>query len=100
MRIPLVEPFYVPGKEMPFAKKLPVLKDFSYKFGLYLTMFFDAGGVWDKKDKFSDTKFYNGYGAGLNFILPLGFVGRADWAFRHQENYYKGQLILSLNASF
>lgn len=100
LRIPIVQPFYVSGNEMPVVKKLPYLKDISYKFGLYLTMFFDAGGVWNKQDRFADTRFYNGYGAGLNFILPLGFVGRADWAFRHQENYYKGQLILSLNASF
>jgi len=100
LRIPIVQPFYVAGKDMPFAKNLPILKDFSYKFGLYFTLFADVGGVWNKHDKIADTRFYNGYGAGLNFILPLGFVGRADWAFRHQNDFYKGQLILSLNASF
>lgn len=100
LRIPIVQPFYIPGKDLPITSRIPVLKDFSYKFGLYGTIFFDAGGVWNKHDKFFNTKFYNGYGAGLNFILPFGFVGRADWAFRHQNNFYKGQLILSLNASF
>ncbi|MBX7045327.1 MAG: hypothetical protein K1X86_05745 [Ignavibacteria bacterium] len=100
IRIPIIEPFYIPGKDMPMAKQIPVFKDLSYKFGMFLALFFDAGGVWNKKDNIFNTRFYNGYGAGLNFILPLGFVGRADWAFRHQENYFKGQLILSLNASF
>lgn len=100
LRIPIVQPFYIPGRDLPITSKLPILKDFSYKFGLYVTLFFDAGGVWNKYDKIADTRFYNGYGAGLNFILPFGFVGRADWGFRHQNNFYKGQLILSLNASF
>lgn len=100
LRIPIVQPFYIPAKEIPLIKKLPVLKDFSYKFGLYFTLFADIGGVWNKKENIFNTRFYNGYGAGLNFILPLGFVGRADWAFRHQNNFYKGQLILSLNSSF
>lgn len=100
LRIPIVQPFYVSGRDLPVASKLPVLKDMSYKFGLYLTLFYDAGGVWNKHDRFSNTKFYSGYGAGLNFILPFGFVGRADWGFRHQEDFYKGQIILSLNSSF
>lgn len=100
LRIPIVQPFYIPGKDLPITKHLPVLKDFSYKFGLYFTMFFDVGGVWNKHDRIIGTRFYNGYGAGLNFILPFNFVGRADWGFRHQDNFYKGQLILSLNASF
>lgn len=100
LRFPLLKPFYLPGKDMPFVKKLPVLKDMSYKFGLYMTLFVDAGTVWNKYDNFFNTRFYNGYGAGLNFILPLGFVGKADWAFRHQNDFFKGQLILSLSSSF
>lgn len=100
LRIPIVQPFYVEGKDMPIARKLPVLKDMSYKFGLYLTLFVDAGAVWNKYDNFFNTRFYNGYGAGLDFALPLGFVGRADWAFRHQNDFFKGQLILSLSSSF
>jgi hypothetical protein len=101
LRIPIVQPFYIPAKEITFCKKITnVLKDFSYKFGLYFTLFADVGGVWNKNENVFNTRFYSGYGAGLNFILPLGFVGRADWAFRHQDNFYKGQLILSLNSSF
>ncbi|MBS1492191.1 MAG: hypothetical protein JST55_01695 [Bacteroidetes bacterium] len=100
LRIPIIQPFYIPGKELPIARKLPVLKDFSYKFGLYATLFYDVGAVWNKHDNIFNTRFYDGYGAGLNFILPFGFVGRADWGFRHQNNFYKGQLIFSLNSSF
>ncbi len=100
LRIPIVQPFYVAGADMPFVKKLPIVKNFSYKFALYATLFIDVGGVWNKDDQIINTKFYNGYGAGLNFILPFGLVGRTDFAFRHQDDGFRSQLILSLNASF
>jgi len=100
LRIPVVKPFYVSGHDLPVIKKLPIAQDLSYKFGLYFTLFCDVGGTWNKEDKFIDTRFINGYGAGLNFILPFGFIGRTDWAFRHERDFFKGQLIVSLSASF
>lgn len=100
LRIPVVKPFFLPGKEIPIVKKLPIVKDISYRLGLYFTLFCDVGGTWNKYDRIGDTRFINGYGAGLNFILPFGFIGRTDWAFRHQNDYFKGQLIVSLSSSF
>ncbi len=77
-----------------------MLKKLNYKFGLYTTLFFDVGGVWNKKDNFFDTEFKNGFGVGLNFILPFGFVGRTDFAFRKEQKRFIPQIIVDLDASF
>lgn len=99
-RIPVVDPFYIKGKSIPIAKKISMLKNISYKFGLYATIFFDMGGVWNKNDNFFNTRFRNGFGAGLNFILPFGFVGRTDFAFRKEEKRFIPQVVFDLDASF
>jgi len=99
LRIPLVTPFFIKGKSIPLAKKISALKDLNYKLGLYATVFFDVGGVWDKSDNFFETPFKNGFGAGLNFILPFGAVGRTDFAFRKEGKRFVPQVIFDLNAS-
>jgi len=99
-RIPVVDPFYIKGESIPIAKKISMLKNISYKFGLYATIFFDIGGVWNKNDNFFNTKFRNGFGAGFNFILPFGFVGRTDFAFRKEQKRFIPQVIFDLDASF
>lgn len=101
LRIPLVKPFYVKGSDHYIIKKLPIAKSFSYRYGVYATMFFDFGGVWGRKENIYDTEFKNGFGAGLNFLLPFDFVARFDLGFKKiQNNKFKGQIIMSLDASF
>lgn len=99
-RIPVIDPFYFKGKSVPIIEKISMLKNLNYKFGLFATLFFDIGGVWYKKDNFFDTKFINGFGAGLNFILPFGFVGRTDFAFRVEQKKFIPQIIFDLDAAF
>ena len=99
-RIPLLKPRYVQGKDHPFVKNISFLKNFNYKYGIYLTLFFDMGGVWDKKDNFFKTRYRNGFGTGLNLIMPFGFVGRLDLAFRKENDELIPQLNIALNASF
>jgi len=100
IRIPIIDPFYIKGKSIPLAKGISMLKNLNYKFGLFATVFFDAGGVWNKNDNFFETRFYNGFGAGLNFLLPFGFVGRTDFAFRKDNKKFIPQVIFDLNSTF
>ncbi|MEP7146495.1 MAG: POTRA domain-containing protein [bacterium] len=100
LRIPVIDPFYVEGKSLPAVNRIRMLKNLNYKFGLYATLFFDVGGVWNKTDNFFKTQFRNGFGAGLNFILPFGFVGRTDFAFRKEQKKFIFQIIFDLGASF
>jgi len=101
LRIPVIKPFYVKGSDHFIIRKLPIAKKFSYRYGMYATMFFDFGGVWGRKERIYDSQFKNGFGAGLNFLLPFDFVGRFDFAFRKlPTDKFKGQVILSLDASF
>jgi outer membrane protein insertion porin family len=99
-RIPVIDPFYTEGKSIPVVENISALKNLSYKFGLYATAFFDIGTVWNKNSNFFDSKFINGFGAGLNFILPFGFVGRTDFAFRKEQKKFIPQIIFDLDAAF
>jgi outer membrane protein assembly factor BamA len=101
LRIPVVKPFYVKGSNHIIIRKLPIAKSFSYRYGVYATLFFDFGGVWSRKENIYKINFKNGFGAGLNFLLPFDFVGRFDLGFRRlQSDKFKGQMIISLDASF
>ena len=102
LRIPLVKPFYVKGSDHFIISKLPIAKSFSYRYGAYATLFFDLGGVWTRKESIYDVQFKNGFGAGINFLLPFDFVARLDLGFRKipYKTDYKGQLIIALDASF
>lgn len=101
LRIPLVKPFYVKGSDHFIIRKLPLANKFSYRYGVYATLFFDFGGAWGRKERIYDSQFKNGFGAGLNFLLPFDFVGRVDFGLRKINNHkLKGQIIMSLDASF
>lgn len=100
IRIPIIEPYYIKGGSIPVAKKIGVLKNLNYRFGLYSTVFFDIGGVWNKSDNFFKTEFRKGFGTGLNFILPFGITGRTDLAFRREDKRFIPQVIFDLSASF
>lgn len=99
-RIPIIDPFYFAGKSLPVVNQISMLKKLSYKFGLFATVFFDIGGVWNKNSNFFKTQFINGFGAGLNYILPFGLVGRTDFAFRVEQKKFYPQIIFDLNAAF
>jgi outer membrane protein assembly factor BamA len=100
LRIPIIQPFFVKGQNHVIVNKLPIVKEFSYRYGLYTTVFYDLGGVWGRKENITDTEFKSGYGLGLNFLLPFNFVARTDFGLRKENSKYKGQLIISLDASF
>lgn len=102
LRIPLVKPFYVKGSDHFIIRKLPIAKSFSYRYGAYATLFFDLGGVWNRRESIHDVQFKNGFGAGINFLLPFDFVARLDLGFRKipNQNDFKGQVIVALDASF
>lgn len=100
LRIPLVQPFFVSGKEHFIIKKLPVLKDFSYRYGLYLTTFFDLGAVWNKGQNLSNVEFHNGFGLGLNFLLPFNIIARVDYGMRINKSTLTKQFIIGLSSSF
>ncbi len=99
-RIPIINPFYFKGKSLPVVNQISMLKNLNYRFGLFATLFFDIGAVWNKKDNFFKSQFINGFGTGLNYILPFGLVGRTDFAFRVEKKKFYPQIIFDLNASF
>ncbi len=100
IRIPIIRPFFVNGKDHIIIKNLPVFKDISYKYGLYLAPFYDIGAVWNNSDEFVKTRFRSGYGIGLGMIFPFNVVGRIDFALRSQNNKFYSQFIFDLNSFF
>lgn len=100
IRIPVIKPFYVSGKDHIIIKRLPVFKEISYKYGLYISPFFDVGAVWNNSDDFGKTRFRSGYGIGLDMIFPFNIVSRLDFALRNQNNKFYSQFIFALNSFF
>ncbi len=100
VRIPVIKVFYVKGKDHFIIKRFKIFRDFSYRYGLFLTTFFDSGTVWDREDKLLSLKFIKGFGFGLNFLLPFDFIGRLDTGFKYQNSKFKGQIVISLDSSF
>lgn len=100
-RFPIIKPAFIEGKNLPIIKKIAPLRKISYKYGLYVTLFYDAGGVWDKEDNFFKTQFRSGYGIGLNAILPFNAIGRMDVGFsRQMSDKFHVDLKFGLSASF
>jgi len=82
IKIPIISPDFLEGNQIPVIKKIKYLKNYSYKYGLYLTMFYDVETVWNKGDGFENMKFLNGTGLGLNVILPFGVITKVEWGVR------------------
>jgi outer membrane protein assembly factor BamA len=68
-----------------------------WKFGVVAALFGDAGTTWYKQNHLALNNFVKGYGAGLHFILPYGFVLRTEYAF---NEYRDGEFIFDLSATF
>jgi outer membrane protein assembly factor BamA len=99
IRIPVIKPRYVRGKEMMIVKDIPIVKNLDIRHGLYFTLIYDIGTVWYKDEKISSKRFYSGAGIGVNVIAPFGYVLRADWVFRLGKPTV-GQIGFSLSAKF
>lgn len=99
LRIPIISPRYIRGRDMPIVKDLPIIKNLDIRHGLYFTLFYDIGTVWYKDESIKKKRFLSGAGIGLNFIAPFGYVLRADWGFRLAKPVV-GQIGLSLYAKF
>jgi outer membrane protein assembly factor BamA len=99
IRIPIVKPRYVRGKDMILVKAIPIVKDLDIRHGLYFTIIYDIGTVWYKDEKISKKRFFSGAGIGVNIIAPFGYVLRADWVFRLGKPTV-GQIGFSLSAKF
>lgn len=100
IRIPIVKPFYVKGTDHFIIKKISFARGFSYQYGLYCTLFFDIGGVINRSEELNKVIFRNGFGAGLNVILPFNLVARTDLAFRFNQDKIKTRIVFGLNAFF
>ncbi len=99
IRIPIIQPNSIKGAQIPIVKSLPYVKDFTYKYGLYFTVFYDAGTVWNEDDKIKNIQFLNGTGIGLNALLPFGMIGKVEWAFRLGKPTV-GQAIFGMGVKF
>ena len=91
VRIPLVSPRHY---TLPFE----FIKEFStFRYGLYLGVFADAGTVWYRGQNVFDQRWYSGYGAGLHFLLPYSLVLRTEYALNMEG---RGEFVLDVGASF
>lgn len=99
IRIPILTPRYINAGKLPIIQSIPYLNNFELKHGLYATLLYDIGSVWDNDQKLRNIRFMSGAGIGLNAVLPFGYVCRLEWAFPFTRPSV-GQLVLTLNAKF
>jgi len=91
-RFPIVREEYV-VLDVPF---LP--PQFStLRLGLYAAVFANAGTTWNRGEKIDLRHLPAGYGAGLHFLLPYGYVIRAEGAVDENGS---GELYLVVGVSF
>jgi len=99
IRIPIFKPRYIKADKIPILRDIPVIKKLDLKHGLYFTILYDVGAVYNRDQNLKDVKFRSGTGIGLNFILPFGYVIRTEWHFRLGKPIV-GRFGLSLNVKF
>ncbi len=100
LRIPVIKPFYVDGKNHFIIKSIPFFKNFSYKYGFYITAFFDTGTIYNRSTKISDLIFKKGYGLGINVLLPFNFIVRIDFALNSEIEKFKSRFSFDLDPFF
>lgn len=91
LRIPIVSSWYV------YVPEVPVPQFATWRFGLYAALFADAGNVWNKHETFRWNSIPSGYGGGLHFLFPYGYVFRIEYAW---NEFGRGELVLDVGASF
>jgi outer membrane protein assembly factor BamA len=99
LRIPIIKPRYIGAKKIMVVRNMPFIGKLNLKYGLYLTLLYDIGTVFDRNENIFKKRFLSGTGIGLNVILPFGYVLRTEWNFRLGKPTV-GQLGLSLSAKF
>ncbi len=78
-------------------QSLPLPPEFTvWRFGISLAIFADAGTTWYRGDKLTFNSFHSGYGGGIHFLLPYGYVVRTEYAW---NEYRHGEFILDLRGS-
>ncbi|HZV12592.1 MAG TPA: POTRA domain-containing protein [Candidatus Kapabacteria bacterium] len=93
IRIPLLAPRIYKWSTAP--RYLP--EQFTiWKFGIYATLFADAGVPWFRDQRLADQQWSNGAGAGIDLLFPYGIVTRFEYAI----GTVKGQFIFDVGASF
>jgi outer membrane protein assembly factor BamA len=79
---------------MPF---LPLPPEFTvWRFGISLAIFANAGSTWYRGDRLTFNSFHSGYGGGVHFLLPYGYVVRVEYAW---NDYRRGEVVLDLRGS-
>jgi outer membrane protein assembly factor BamA len=90
-RIPILSPKQV------FFGFIPINQFQNWRFGMYAAAFADGGTIWNKNGRPGIANEPFGYGAGLHFLLPYGFVFRLEYAYNELGD---GQFIYDMRASF
>lgn len=76
---------------------LPIPDEFVvWRFGISLALFADAGATWHRGEELKLGSFSPGYGLGLHFLLPYGYVGRVEYA---RDSNGRGEFIFDLRGS-
>jgi len=76
----------------------PIPDEFAiWRFGISLALFADAGTTWFRGDTLVPASFLSGYGGGIHFLLPYGFVARVEYAF---NNNGRGEFIFDFRTAF
>jgi hypothetical protein len=76
----------------------PIPEEFAiWRFGISLTVFGDAGMTWLRGAIPALRSFATGYGGGIDFLLPYGYVVRTEYAISKDRI---GQFILDLRGAF
>jgi outer membrane protein assembly factor BamA len=91
LRLPILTPRYY------VADFIHIPQFQQLRYGLYFGVFADAGKAWYRNQVVVDQPWYSGYGAGLQFLFPYGFVVRTEGAINNMGN---AELILDLDTSF
>lgn len=99
LRIPIISPRYIKARDIAIIRDIPIVKNFDLRHGLYFTIIYDVGTVFDHDERIFSRKFQSGTGIGLDFIAPLGYMVRTEWDFRLGKPIV-GQFVISLSAKF
>lgn len=91
LRLMLLEPRYIT------VDLVPVPEFAVWKFGIAAAVFADAGTVWFRQEPLALNRFVRGYGAGIHFLLPYGFVLRTEYAL---DEVRRDEFILDFSAAF
>jgi len=99
IRIPIITPSFIKANKVPIVQDLPIVKKMEFRYGLYGTVFFDAGAVFNHGEYIFKQHYQYGTGVGLNFIAPFGYIFRTEFAVRLAKPTI-GQVNITFGAKF